>query len=267
MNEELKRSMTRTTLLRPLLISVVQYQDKLDDGTMRVGDVIDKAHALGADGVELRRESWPAYEDELADARERAQAHGLIVTYATFSTLFNDTAAGEKWLRHDIEIARELGALQLRVFQGPAPVEAAGWDAVRAAIDHAASLGVVLALENYSQHPGATLAEIRRVLDALPSPFLKTNIDIGNYAKQGEDVVTAINAMGTRAASTHLKDLLPGGASTFLGQGTLLLPAIFDAFAGLPQRLLHCFEFSGGADPDTRITQSLAYLRERQGKL
>ena len=224
---------------------------------------------MGLDGIELRRDHWPTYLEELAEARERLQALGLLSTYAAFSTLFNDTDEGERQLRRDMEIAHALGAPQLRVFQGPAPTEDSGpgWDAARAAIEYAASLGIVIALENYNAAPGGTLPEIRRALDALPSPNLKTNIDIGNYALNGQDVAAAIRALGERAVSTHLKDVAPPHTSTFLGGGALPLGPIFDEFARLPQRLLHCFEFGGGADPDERITQSLTYLRAREGRI
>ena len=266
------RAMREIAPARPILMSVVQYHDRLESGSMRMVEVVEKAHTLGLDGIELRPDRWPGYREEAVQARERARALGLLVTYATFSTLFHDSEDGARRLRHDIDIAGALGACQLRVFQGPAPEgeSGPGWDAARKAVEYARARGVVIALENLGKPPGATSAEIRRVLDRIPSPTLMTNIDIGNYAAvQGQDVAEAVRALGDRAASSHLKDTPepPDEGPVFLGAGGLPMSDILDAFARLPQRILHCFEFGGGTDPDGRITKSLAYLRAREGKI
>ena len=165
---------------RPLLISVAQYLDELEVGTVSIFDIIEIAHRLGADGVELRREVWPEQDQELEAARVRIEALGLIVTYATFSTLFNADPAGEEILRKDIDTASALGAPLFRVFQGPVPADddETGWAVGQGVVDYAASQGVTIALENYARMPGGKLAEIKQVLDRIQSPALATNIDI-----------------------------------------------------------------------------------------
>ena len=102
------------------------------------------------------------------------------------------------------------------------------------------------------------------MLEAIDTPALGTNVDIGNYAINDEDVAAAVRRFGGRVVMSHLKDVTPTGA-TFLGGGNLPLAAILDAFDQLPQPIIHCFEFEGGDDPDGRIAKSLAYLRERAG--
>jgi sugar phosphate isomerase/epimerase len=251
---------------RPVLISIMQYEDELAAGRVAVADVIDVAARLGADGVEIRPQGWRDRERELPLARERLAAGGLLVTYATMTTLFSaDPADGER-LRRDIDDAQALGATQLRVFQGPAPADddSEGWAAGQAMVDYATARGVTLALENYSGSPGGTIAELARTLDRLPA--LAVNLDIGNYPRHGEDVVTAIGRFGDRAISAHLKDQggPPDWATYSLGGGTLDLPRIMAALEALPQRLLYCFEFRGGGDPEGRIARSLAYLRGRE---
>ena len=71
-----------------------------------------------------------------------------------------------------------------------------------------------------------------------------------------------IRAFGPRVAMSHLKDIA-GADATYLGGGTLPLPAILDAFDALPQPIIHCFEYGGGDDPDGRNAASLAYLKAR----
>jgi sugar phosphate isomerase/epimerase len=100
---------------RPVLISVIQYQDGVTAGTMRIVDLFDAAHRLGADGVELRPPFWKDKGSELPAARERAAHHGLLITYATMGTLYGTDAAV---LRQDIDDARALGSPILRLFPG-----------------------------------------------------------------------------------------------------------------------------------------------------
>ena len=250
---------------RPVLVSVMQYEDELKAGTVATRDVIAVAARLGADGIEIRPEFWRDKAAELPEARDLVAAHGLQVTYATRTTLFSAEPDGAARLRDDIDDTRAIGASQLRVFSGPIPADghATGWAAGRAMADYAAERGIVLALENFGQAPGNRLAELAGILDRIDASALAVNIDIGNFASNGEDVPAAIRALGARTASAHLRDQDSRGTFA-LGDGGLPLGAIMAEFERLPQRLLYCFEFAGGGDPDGRIARSIAYLRERR---
>ena len=91
-----------------------------------------------------------------------------------------------------------------------------------------------------------------------------TNIDIGNYAQHNQDVVDAIQAIGSRAVYAHLKDKsgVSGEPPIPLGDGILPLRDILHALEQLPQQVLYCFEFRGGDDPEAGIARSLAFLRK-----
>jgi sugar phosphate isomerase/epimerase len=248
---------------RPVLVSVMQFEDALKSGAMTVFDVIDVAGRTGADGVELRRELWTGWESELSEARRRAGEKRLLITYATHATLFSSDAAT---LRGDIDAAAALGSPIIRFFPGqlPADDDSAGWARGQTIADYAAQKGVVIALENYARTPGGTLAEVQTCLAYIPS--LMTNLDMGNYSLHGQDVPTAIAALADRIVYSHLKDQTgnPDDAPTVLGAGLLPLGGIFDALDALPQRVIYCFEFRGGDDAVGRIEQALAYLHARQ---
>jgi sugar phosphate isomerase/epimerase len=252
---------------RPVLISVMQFEDELKQGAVSIFDVIDTAYRLGAAGVELRRELWPGWRNELQTARRRIEELGLLVTYATHITLFGREAGHEAQLRADIDAASAFGAPQLRVFLGPTPGDGdeAGWRAAADIIEYAGQQGVVVALENYARTPGGKLAEIQRVLNRIQLPALMTNIDIGNYALHGEDVPAAIRTVGARAVSAHLKDQAADHSEppTYLGGGQLPLPAILAELDALPQRIIYCFEFRGAGEAEERIRHSMAYLQKR----
>lgn len=255
-----------TTPRRPILISVMQFEDQLKAGSMTVFDVIETAKRLEADGVELRRETWPNWQQELGAARAKAEELELLVAYATHVTLFSDDEQGQQVLHQDVDAAGALGSPILRVFQGPAPAtdEDARWDAARAVVDYAAAHNVIIALENYVGMPGGELAEIQRVLNLIDHSALGTNIDIGNYNQHDQDVVAAIQAIGDRAVYAHIKDKtgVSGEPPIYLGGGQMPLREILAALDNLPQAFPYCFEFRGGDDPEAAIKTSLAYLQQ-----
>ena len=250
---------------RPILISVVQYLPQLESGALTIAQYINKARDFGVDGVELRREAWPAYKTELPAIRKQIEEAGLLVTYGTFSTLFNTDEAAHQLLLEDVRTAAALGAPLLRVFPGATPADdyAQGWAKGREAVDLAASLGIQIALENFARTPGGTLAEVSHILSKIDTPALRTNIDIGNYPLHNQDPIAAIRAIGHKAIYVHVKDYggSPESGPVNFGEGTLPLADIFAALDQLPQRIILCFEFGGGADPDQHIRSAFALTK------
>jgi sugar phosphate isomerase/epimerase len=250
------------TPANPILISTVQFDEAIGAGTTTQRGVLDAAQRLGADGVEVRDSYWNDRAVEIREIRGIADERGLVVTYATTTTLLAETDAGADQLRRDIDDAVALGARFVRVFQGVLPDDAAGaaWERARRAVDYAEERGLIVALENFAKPPGCRVAEIKRVLDAIPSPALGTNIDIGNYAANGEAALGVIAALGPRVVASHMKDMR-GAETVGLGEGDLPLAAIFTAFDRLPQPVVHCLEFEGGPDPEPRLAASLRVAR------
>ena len=192
---------------RPILISVVQYLPQLESGSLKISEFVNKARELGVDGVELRREAWPAYKSELPAVRQQIEQSGLLVTYATFSTLFNQDAAAHALLLEDVSTAAALGAPLLRVFPGvtPADNDAEGWARGREAVELAASLGIQLALENFARTPGGTLAEVANILQKIDMPALRANIDIGNYPLHNQDPIAPSRRLEARPSTAISK--------------------------------------------------------------
>ena len=252
---------------RPVLISAMQFEDELKSGGRSVWEVIEIAGRVGADGVELRRETWPRLDAELPQAARRIADAGLLVTYATQATLFDGSAHGQRQLRQDIDAAATLNAPLVRFFPGQTPSvdDGAAWTRAQQVVEFAAARNTIIALENYARTPGGTLAEIQAALTRLASPALRTNLDMGNYPNHGQDVVAAIGSLADQILAAHLKDKTANSSDppTVLGAGVLPLAEILEALDQLPQHIYYIFEFRGGDDPVGRIERSLAYLKQR----
>ncbi len=254
---------------RPVLISAMQFEEDLKSGERSVWEFIDIARQTCADGVELRRETWPRLDAELTEVARRIDDAGLLVTYATQATLF-DNAESTLQLRQDIDTAATLGAPLVRFFPGPTPPadEHAAWDRAQHVVDYAAAQNTVIALENYARTPGGALAEVQGALSRLASPALRTNLDMGNYPNHGQDVVAAIDTLSDHIVAAHLKDKTanPSDPPVPLGAGILPLAEILSSLDQLPQRVYYIFEFRGAGDPVGGIQRSLSYLKQRESE-
>jgi sugar phosphate isomerase/epimerase len=254
---------------RPILLSTVQYDAELRTGQIQLTDVLRVAKQLGVDGVELRDVYWNDKASDLPSCRRLADELSLVLSYATFARLFGDEATnGREAVRQAIDDGAALQAPIVRVFPGPVPEDddRASWAASEALVNLAGARGIVLALENFSGSPGGRLAEIQRVLKRYSAPSLGTNVDIGNYALNGQDVPAAIRALGPRIVYAHLKHnrrVEDKIEATYLGAGDVPLDETMRLFAGLGQPITYCFEFGGGGDPEGRIQKSLDFLRGR----
>ncbi|MGH2371748.1 MAG: sugar phosphate isomerase/epimerase family protein, partial [Chloroflexota bacterium] len=176
-----------------------------------LGDVIDRAAALGCDGVELLGVHFPSTErDNLNGLKRRALQAGVQIVAVSAHHNFvkpdreerrQQVAVVHRW----IDVAASLGAPVVRVFGGrwqTAPSFAAymanrgqepalpgytqddafGWivEGFTAALERAESAGVVLALENHWGFTG-TAAGTLRIIRSLASPWLAAVLDTGNF--------------------------------------------------------------------------------------
>ena len=251
---------------RPVLISVMQYEDELNSGALAVGDVIAAAARLGGGRPGIRPQYWREKERELLPRAMPSPDTACSSPTprrppSSAPTRRMARACGRRSPIRGRSGRRNCGSSSARA---PEDDDTDGWAAGQALTDYAAEQGITLALENYAWTPGGTIAELARTLDRLPA--LAVNLDIGNYPRHGEDVLDAIRLFGSRAVSAHLKDQHgpPDWQSHPLGGGSLPLPRIMAALEALPQHLIYCFEFRGGGDPTGRIARSLEYLRDRE---
>ena len=239
------------------------FDQELRSGAMAQTDLAPIASRLGAQGVEYRTIYWSDRDRELPIVRQQLQGLGLKCTYATFGTLFDPDPEARAKLLQDIDDAATLGAPMLRVFLGPIPMDAAGEAAARAAIDHAAERGVVLAVENYVRSPGNRLPDMVAAMELLGSAVVGTNLDIGNYVKNGQDPLEAARQLSAWTVYCHLKDVRTGKdgyETTYPGNGDLDLRPLFASADVIGPTVPVCFEYPGEGDPEHAIRQGVEFV-------
>jgi sugar phosphate isomerase/epimerase len=140
--------------------------------------------------------------------------------------------------------------------EGYTEEDAFGWviDAYEQILPVAERCGVILGLENH-WGLGVTPEGIKRVLDAIDSPWLRVTLDTGNFLEDPYDRLTQL------APETVLLQ-----AKTYFGGGVwYTLDLDYPRIAGILREARFkgyvSLEFEGKEDPLTAIPKSLALLR------
>ncbi len=246
---------------------------------------IDKAAAMGFDGVELLLVQMTSEENGyLQNLKKRAFHAGLdLMGFSTHQGYLNpDKAYRDENIektKHQIELAYALGIPTMRLntgrwgtsesfdelmankgiepaIEGYTDEDGFEWviDSIEKCIPIAERSGVVLGLENH-WGLGRTAEGVKRIVDAIDSPWLQVTLDTGNFLEDPYDQLEVL------APQTYLMQ-----AKTYYGGGkwyTLDLdyPRIGQIMRDHNYRGYVSLEFEGNESPDTAIPKSLEELR------
>ena len=246
---------------------------------------LDHAARMGFDGFEvLQRQLVSTDNAELQKIKRHAFLHGLdLMGYSTHQGFLSpDKAKRDEQIKHTIdciEQAYALGIPTMRVnsgtwgtsrdfddlmakrgieepLEGYTEEDAYGWviESYREILPVAEKCGVILGLENH-WGLGVTPEGVKRVVDAIDSPWLRVTLDTGNFLEDPYDRLAKL------APDTVLLQ-----AKTYFGDGVwytldldypriarIMKDANFTGYVSL--------EFEGKEDPLTAIPKSLALLR------
>ena len=251
---------------------------------MTVWDFLDRAHALGAEGVSLECCYLPAPTDAfLASLRERLETFGMEPVWAWGhpNGLGSGTLpeAAEDLVRH-LDAARRVGARVMRICGGGRRTRPAIWAEHKAKLvamlrrlcQPAERAGVVMAIENHLDMLGEEMAEL---IEAVGSPWLGVCLDTGNNLRLSEDPMAVARRLAPFARATHVKSLAAykGDPKTFgfwpsvpLGEGLVDIAEVVRLLRQADYRGLLAVEIDYldprcGDDEDAAVAASVAYLR------
>jgi sugar phosphate isomerase/epimerase len=256
--------------------------------------VIDKAAALGVDGVDILHRQMDG-GDQAIQSREymnklkkQAFVNGVALISLSIHQgfVYPDAAERKKNIDHTIrcmEMCYQMGIPCLRLNTGrwnttasfddlmkqrgiepvlPGHTEEEGFkwciDSIQELLPKAEQLGVLLALENHwglARTPEGQL----RIIDAVKSPWLGALMDTGNFL---EDPYDKLKAIAPKTVFVQAKTYFGGGEWYALDLdykriAKILADANYNGFVSL--------EFEGKEHADTAVPKSLAVLREAFG--
>ena len=277
-----------TTTSRPLPIGVSTYSFwGFQREELRPIEVcIDHAARMGFDGVEILMRQLPSTERAaLMNIKRHAFLAGIpLMGYSTHQGFLSpDAEKRAAQVKHTIdclEQAYQLGIPTMRVNSGTwgtsksfdelmanrgeeKPVEgyteeqAYEWviEAYQTLAKEAAARGIVMGLENH-WGLGRTPEGVKRVVDAVASPWLRVTLDTGNFL---EDPYDRLRQLAPDTVLLQAKTYIGGGNWYTLDLDYPRIAKIMRecGFGGWVS-----LEFEGKADPLKAIPESLALLRK-----
>jgi len=197
------------------------------DGTMTIRDWVELASTLSVDGLEFYAGFLELKQNPAAApaARRLVEDHGMSIPMLCCSPDFTHPDAAFRARQVDeekrmIDLAATLGAKFCRVLSGQRRPEVGREDGLRyaaecisACLDHAASAGMTLTLENHYKDNYWTYPEFAQKTDVfcdlvarIDSPHFGVNYDPSNTKLAGEDPLELLRRVKRRVVTMHASD-------------------------------------------------------------
>ena len=226
-------------------LSVYSMIRPLRAGKIDLLGVVDFAHNLGYEGLEMLDMCWPenrrgrrpngSLVDHAHRLRQRGEALGLAISsYAihnNFAQMDTERQRVEvERVMRAIDVGEELGVLRMRVestngppegYQGPAEWEGlVPWlvSGIREVAEYAASKHIVLGLENHGRVVGRS-TQIEELILKVDSAYFGANPDIGNFYVVDEEPLEAMDRLAKYAVYVHVKDFRREPPGSQVGEG------------------------------------------------
>ena len=213
-------------------------------------------------------------DEQVAQVRALCDGHGVTISAIGSpigkSPIEAPVETEVQNLRRLIEIARQLGTNNIRIFSFHPPGDSASVDYdsyVDSAIDRIRRLaavaeaeGITLLLENEKGIVGDTLDRCVKLVEAIESPHLVFLWDPANFVQVGEARITERGwpLLSSRVGYVHIKDCTLSGSVKAAGEGDgqvpeLLTRLVSDGYQGmlaLEPHLAIAAHSSGFSGPD-----------------
>jgi len=250
---------------------------------------LEQAARTGFDGVELLHRQM---EDDSPAALRAIKRHAFslgldLMGFSTHQDFVDPDPAkrkeNEDLTLRQIDMAALLGIPTIRIntgrwgtsknfddlmanrgieppLEGHTEDEGFGWviDSIGRLLARAEEAGVILGLENH-WGLGRTAAGVLRILEALPSPWLRATLDTGNFL---DDMYPQMEALAPHAVLVQAKTYMGGGRWYTLDLDYARIAALLRA---ANYRGYISLEFEGNAPVIDGLRDSLALLRQHVG--
>lgn len=177
-----------------LSLQSLSYRDTFNAGKIDLLGIIDKAHELQMDGVDLHFTHFASTDDDyLEELKQACLNRGLHMCYIGVSNNFGKEGEElreqidlmKKW----IDVAAKMGIPMVRAFGSWLPEgesEESAWPRLVASTkevaEYAQSKGVVVGLHNHNHGCiPATGDQVIRLLDDVDNPYYSHILDTGQY--------------------------------------------------------------------------------------
>lgn len=255
----------------------------IDQGTPALGEVCAEALELGLDHVEWHYGVIPSHElHDMEETRRLLDGFGLRVSQWTCAPDFTDPnpemrAKAQSEMRHEVDVARVLGAAGCRVtagcrHEGVTPEQGIEWAAeqlLRLA-EYAQPRGIRLGFENHFkdrrwQHEDFAFRKetFLEIFDRVKESWVGVNFDASNQLMCREDPMEVLNVVKRKVWHMHASDRHPGEYThTVIGEGSVDFDPIFACLAGIGYSGYVSLE-DNNPEGHSGTVRAIAFIREK----
>jgi inosose dehydratase len=213
---------------------------------------IEEVAAVGFRAIQLRSNIMPEFGDKPAALRDLLAKHKLtMVAFSSGNLRIDPTVEKEELEKHTrhARFVRDVGGTYLQMTDERPKgrdVTAADYKRLGQLLTElgkrTADLGIPVGYHNHMGNLGERPEEVRAIMDAVDTRYVKLQLDTAHYQQGGGDPVAAVNEYKDRLLFLHIKDVekqTPVAGATGdqardyrfveLGRGTVNLKGVFDA--------------------------------------
>ncbi len=152
-------------------------------------------------------------EEDGIEVRDQLAAAGLKPSGVSAHAPLMRPDVGVPYLRSAIRYASDLGAPVVNTDEGIKPAwmsEEMAWEMMRYSLTVVAQTaeryGVFVGIEPHGVYT-TTVEGLLRIVDLVPSPWIKINFDTGNSYLAGSDPITDLKQVAGKVVHVHAKDI------------------------------------------------------------
>ena len=242
-----------------------------------VDKIIRAAAHVGFDGIDLGYYWGENRKAEFAEAVKVADGEGIAIANYIVGNNFGNAAAEDRLpaeidkVKQALEEASYFNCKVLRIFGGGYNLDWATYspkivEALAACVETAEKCNVIMAVEDH----GALCKDSREQLfyiNAVNSPYLRANADIGNYWLPGGELpIDGVKNIAEYAAMVHVKDYVfinNTPVACPVGEGVIDFTSCFRVLKNAGYNGYITLEYEGNiGNPRQAITTSLVNMRK-----
>lgn len=246
-----------------LILNTWIFENDVKNGTKQI-DLLNRVKALGADGIEVRREYFTDIKKETADIGKRAKELNLIVNYSVPKEVFISGGKLNPELNDYFSEAITMGVKKIKFnigdylnFKGDLKDTFANFPFDKMSIN----------IENDQTEISGKAVNIKRFLDDATQANIQIGYvyDLGNWAFTMQDAIESAKELFKYVDYVHLKNTISDNGklitSDDLNKGMFDWKNVID---NLPKDVFYALEFP--MDSDETIANQIKLLKTKIGE-